>query len=84
MYDYIRNELPNLVMHHFPATARKSIAGHSMGGLGALVLALRNPDEYVSVSAFSPIVSPSQVPWGQQEAPHILVKIKMPGWITIR
>ncbi|HFM2736519.1 alpha/beta hydrolase-fold protein [Escherichia coli] len=65
-YDYIRNELPNLVMHHFPATARKSIAGHSMGGLGALVLALRNPDEYVSVSAFSPIVSPSQVPWGQQ------------------
>ena len=67
MYDYIRNELPNLVMHHFPATARKSIAGHSMGGLGALVLALRNPDEYVSVSAFSPIVSPSQVPWGQQQ-----------------
>lgn len=66
MYDYIRNELPDLVMHHFPATAKKSISGHSMGGLGALVLALRNPDEYVSVSAFSPIVSPSQVPWGQQ------------------
>ncbi len=66
MYDYIRNELPDLVMHHFPATTKKSISGHSMGGLGALVLALRNPDEYVSVSAFSPIVSPSQVPWGQQ------------------
>lgn len=66
MYDYIRNELPDLVMQHFPATTRKSISGHSMGGLGALVLALRNPDEYVSVSAFSPIVSPSQVPWGQQ------------------
>lgn len=60
------NELPDLVMQHFPATTRKSISGHSMGGLGALVLALRNPDEYVSVSAFSPIVSPSQVPWGQQ------------------
>ncbi len=67
MYDYIRNELPDFVtMQHFPATTRKSISGHSMGGLGALVLALRNPDEYVSVSAFSPIVSPSQVPWGQQ------------------
>ena len=51
-YDYIRNELPDLVMQHFPATTRKSISGHSMGGLGALVLALRNPDEYVSVSAF--------------------------------
>lgn len=66
MYDYIHNELPDLVIQHVPATTRKSISGHSMGGLGALVLALRNPDEYVSVSAFSPIVSPSQVPWGQQ------------------
>ncbi len=66
MYDYILRELPDVVMNHFPATARKSISGHSMGGLGALVLALRNPGEYVSVSAFSPIVSPSQVPWGQQ------------------
>lgn len=66
MYDYILRELPDVVMSHFPATARKSISGHSMGGLGALVLALRNPDEYASVSAFSPIVSPSQVPWGQR------------------
>ena len=56
MYDYIRSELPDLVLKHFPATARKSISGHSMGGLGALVLALRDPDEYASVSAFSPIV----------------------------
>ncbi|XNM85003.1 alpha/beta hydrolase-fold protein [Escherichia coli] len=65
MDDYIRNELPD---HDatFPVTTRKSISGDPMGGLGALVLALRNPDEYVSVSAFSPIVSPSQVPWGQQ------------------
>ncbi|ELI6424692.1 S-formylglutathione hydrolase [Aeromonas veronii] len=66
MYDYLLEELPNVVMNHFPATARKSISGHSMGGVGALVLALRNPGEYVSVSAFSPIVSPSLVPWGQQ------------------
>lgn len=66
MYDYVLNELPNVVLQNFPATEKKSIFGHSMGGLGALVLALRNPDEYVSVSAFSPIVSPSQVPWGQQ------------------
>ncbi|WP_337240148.1 alpha/beta hydrolase-fold protein, partial [Proteus faecis] len=51
---------------HLPVTSRKSISGHSMGGLGALVLSLRNPGEYVSVSAFSPIVSPSQVPWGQK------------------
>ncbi|EGT5655709.1 S-formylglutathione hydrolase [Citrobacter braakii] len=66
MYDYILCELPDVVLKNFPATEKKSISGHSMGGLGALVLALRNPGEYVSVSAFSPIVSPSQVPWGQQ------------------
>ncbi|EMJ9760463.1 TPA: S-formylglutathione hydrolase [Klebsiella oxytoca] len=66
MYDYILHELPDVVMGHLPVTSRKSISGHSMGGLGALVLSLRNPDEYVSVSAFSPIVSPPQVPWGQQ------------------
>lgn len=66
MYDYILSELPDVVMNYFPATERKSISGHSMGGLGALVLALRNPAEYASVSAFSPIVSPSQAPWGQK------------------
>ncbi|MFK3764371.1 S-formylglutathione hydrolase [Serratia ureilytica] len=66
MYDYVLSELPGLIQKNFPATERKSISGHSMGGLGALVLALRNPGEYVSVSAFSPIVSPSQVKWGQQ------------------
>jgi S-formylglutathione hydrolase len=65
MYDYILRELPDVVMKHFPVTARKSISGHSMGGW-ELWFWLRNPDEYVSVSAFSPIVSPSQVPWGQQ------------------
>lgn len=66
MYDYVVNELPDIIMAHFPVTARKSICGHSMGGHGALVVALRNPDKYVSVSAFSPLVSPSQVGWGKK------------------
>ena len=64
MYDYILNELPALIAQNFPVTAKKSICGHSMGGHGALILALKNPSEYISVSAFAPIVSPSQVEWG--------------------
>jgi S-formylglutathione hydrolase len=52
MYDYILRELPDVVMNHFPATARKSISGHSMGGAGCSGAGLRNPGEYVSVSAF--------------------------------
>ncbi|NOX77562.1 MAG: S-formylglutathione hydrolase [Gammaproteobacteria bacterium] len=66
MYDYIVDELPNLIEHHFPASDQRSIFGHSMGGHGALMIALRNPQRYASVSAFSPIVAPSQVPWGQK------------------
>jgi S-formylglutathione hydrolase len=66
MDDYVVEELPELVQRHFPATAAASITGHSMGGHGALVLALRNPDRYASVSAFAPIVAPSQVPWGEK------------------
>lgn len=66
MYDYITSELPELVRAHFPANARQGITGHSMGGHGALVLALRNPGLYQSVSAFAPIVSPSTVPWGKK------------------
>ena len=66
MYDYVLHELPALVEVHFPASAARSISGHSMGGHGALVLALRNPGRYRSVSAFSPIVAPSQVPWGEK------------------
>lgn len=84
MYDYILRELPDVVMNHFPATARKSISGHSMGGLGALVLALRNPGEYVSVSAFSPIVSPSQVPWGNRHLALTWVKTEKRGKPTIQ
>ena len=66
MYDYVVNELPALVEAHFPVSDARSISGHSMGGHGALVIALRNPGRYRSVSAFSPIVAPSQVPWGEK------------------
>lgn len=66
MYDYIVHELPSLIEKNFPASSKKSIFGHSMGGHGALVIALKNPDLYTSVSAFSPIVAPTQVPWGQK------------------
>lgn len=66
MYDYVLEELPVLIREHFPATEKQSICGHSMGGHGALVLALKNPEFYTSVSAFAPIVSPTQVPWGHK------------------
>ena len=66
MYDYVTRELPDLIEAHFPANDRRGVFGHSMGGHGALVVALRNPGRYRSVSAFSPIVAPSQVPWGQK------------------
>jgi len=66
MHDYIAEELPALVEARFPATTARAISGHSMGGHGALVLALRNPGRYRSVSAFAPIVAPSQVPWGEK------------------
>jgi S-formylglutathione hydrolase len=67
MYSYIAAELPDLVAAEFPADmARQSITGHSMGGHGALTLALRNPARYRSVSAFAPIVAPSRVPWGEK------------------
>jgi len=66
MYDYINDELPTLVREHFKVADRQSISGHSMGGHGALMIALRNPQQYRSVSAFAPIVNPSQVPWGRK------------------
>ena len=66
MEDYVVEELPALVERHFPTTDRRGISGHSMGGHGALTLALRHPGRYASVSAFSPIVAPTQVPWGQK------------------
>jgi S-formylglutathione hydrolase len=66
MYDYVVDELPALIEAGFPATDARAISGHSMGGHGALTLALRNPERYRSVSAFSPIVAPTRVPWGQK------------------
>ena len=68
MYDYVLRELPALVEGEPLPIERdnRAISGHSMGGHGALVLALRNPGYYRSVSAFAPIVAPSQVPWGQK------------------
>jgi S-formylglutathione hydrolase len=66
MYDYISQELPALIETNFPVTQRRAISGHSMGGHGALSIALKNPDRYVSVSAFSPIANPINSPWGQK------------------
>jgi S-formylglutathione hydrolase len=66
MYDYVVSELPALIEANFPVTEARAISGHSMGGHGALVIALKNPGRYRSVSAFSPIVAPSQVPWGEK------------------
>lgn len=63
MYDYILDELYGIIQNYFEVK-KISITGHSMGGHGALVLGLRNPQKFVSVSAFSPIVNPSKVPWG--------------------
>ncbi|WP_290887161.1 S-formylglutathione hydrolase [Arenimonas sp.] len=67
METHVVHELSAAVAEHFPADpGRAGIFGHSMGGHGALVLALRHPDRYRSLSAFAPIVAPSQVPWGQK------------------
>lgn len=67
MYSYLVSELPELIAGAFPADMkRQGIFGHSMGGHGALVLALRNPDTWASVSAFAPIAAPSRCPWGRK------------------
>ncbi|TYL48758.1 S-formylglutathione hydrolase [Marinomonas sp. IMCC 4694] len=66
MYDYVVEELPTLVEAHFPVTDKRSISGHSMGGHGALICALKNPGVYQSVSAFAPIVHPTNCPWGEK------------------
>ncbi|WP_193371292.1 S-formylglutathione hydrolase [Pelagibius marinus] len=67
MYSYITKELPALIAEHFPADmGHQGIMGHSMGGHGALTIHLKNPGTYKSVSAFAPIVAPSQCPWGQK------------------
>lgn len=66
MYDYISHELPALCEAEFPFTAKRSISGHSMGGHGALVIALRQPERFCAVSAFAPICHPTQVDWGKK------------------
>ncbi|MFT6985646.1 MAG: S-formylglutathione hydrolase [Psychromonas sp.] len=66
MYDYITQELPQLIEQHFPVSDKKSISGHSMGGHGALVIGLRNQLAYQSISAFSPICNPINSPWGKK------------------
>tara|TARA_R110001592_G_scaffold228890_5_gene485453 strand:- start:1038 stop:1871 length:834 start_codon:yes stop_codon:yes gene_type:complete len=66
MYDYIVSELPALIEATFPVTSKRAISGHSMGGHGALTIALKNPAMFSSVSAFSPISNPVNCPWGQQ------------------
>ncbi len=66
MYDYVLHELPALVEAELPLSDKRAISGHSMGGHGALVLALRNPQRFVSVSAFAPIANPINCPWGQK------------------
>ena len=73
MWSYVTDELPSLVARHFPVDMdRQGITGHSMGGHGALTVALRHPDRFRSVSAFAPIVAPTRVPWGQKALPGYL------------
>ena len=74
MYSYVTKELPAVLAASFAFAdiEREGIFGHSMGGHGALTIALKNPQRYRSVSAFAPIVSPSEVPWGQKALPRYL------------
>lgn len=73
MHSYVADELPALIGARFPVdTARSGLCGHSMGGHGALTIALKHPARYRSVSAFAPIVAPSQVPWGRKALPRYL------------
>lgn len=66
MESYVTDELIALIDAEFPTTKTRSIFGHSMGGHGALILALRHPELFKSVSAFAPISSPTRCPWGEK------------------
>lgn len=73
MYDYVLNELPTLINSTLPVDSQRvAISGHSMGGHGALSIALKNPRRYTSMSAFAPIASPIHCPWGQKALQHYL------------
>ena len=67
MYDYVVNELRDIVTKGFPVLDRPGITGHSMGGHGALTIAMRNPDLFESLSAFAPIANPTQSDWGRKQ-----------------
>ena len=78
MWSYVTDELPAVVADHFPIdVTRQAITGHSMGGHGALTVALRHPGRFRSVSAFAPIVAPSQVPWGEKAFSNYLGSDRM-------
>jgi S-formylglutathione hydrolase len=80
MWSYVTDELPALVGEYFPIDpARQSISGHSMGGHGALTVALRHPGRFRSVSAFAPITAPSQVAWGEKALGNYLGADRQ-GW----
>ena len=66
MYDYVVNELPELIETEFPVSQERAISGHSMGGHGAITVGLKNPGRYRSISAFSPICHPMDCPWGEK------------------
>lgn len=99
MYDYVARELPELILHEFPVKPKLWISGHSMGGHGALVVGLRNPDVFSSISAFAPIVNPMACSWGQKafsgylgedkslwqdyDATHLIYRVKKPIPILI-
>lgn len=72
MYDYVVKELPELITENFPVTKACSISGHSMGGHGALIMALKNPGQYRSVSALAPICNPSHSGWEDKLLSHYL------------
>ncbi|MFT6732430.1 MAG: S-formylglutathione hydrolase [Polaribacter sp.] len=76
MYDYVVNELPQIIESTFPVSNSRAIAGHSMGGHGALTIGMLNPERYSSISAFSPISNPMDCPWGQKAFSAYLGKDK--------
>jgi S-formylglutathione hydrolase len=72
MHSYVTRELPDLVEAQLPISTRRGISGHSMGGHGALVGAMRHPGRYSSVSALAPIANPARCPWGQKAFGYLL------------
>ncbi len=76
MYDYVVKELPALIEATFPVSDKRAISGHSMGGHGALTIAMLNPKRYRSMSAFSPICNPMNCPWGEKAFTAYLGKDK--------